>query len=34
MKSFKNQVLSVLLVTVGAAAFTTSVQGADALSSV
>ncbi|MDH4018819.1 MAG: hypothetical protein OEU84_04395 [Xanthomonadales bacterium] len=31
MKSFKHQVLSVLLVTFGAAAFTTTVQGADAL---
>ncbi len=31
MKSFKYQVLSVLLVTFGTAAFTTTVQGADAL---
>jgi hypothetical protein len=31
MKTFKHQVLSVLLVTAGAAAFTTTAQGADAL---
>jgi hypothetical protein len=31
MKTFKHQVLSVLLVTAGAAAFTTAAQGADAL---
>ena len=31
MKSFKYQILSLLLVTFGAMAFTTTVQGADAL---